>query len=94
MPNSPASDFRAEKRSKTRNPIVPQSSAVAQDQQEARSPHPHQISEQERSLAPHITYPSLPPARDKLINLPWHKQASLEVDLWLEYVNLEFGGVA
>lgn len=82
MLNSPASDFRAEKRSKTDNPIVPQSSAVAQDRQEARSPHPHQDSRQERS--------PLPPHLDKLLDSAWSPEANRLVDKWLWYSQQEF----
>lgn len=78
MLNSPEVASRAEKRSKTYNSIVPQSSAVAQD----RSPHPHPISQQERS--------PLPPHLDELLDLPWTPEASGQLDRWQWYVEQEF----
>ncbi len=90
MLNSPEVANRAEKRSKTRNPIVPQFSAVAQDQQEDRSPDSSpQDADQKRSL-----YPPLPPHLDELLDAPWTPESSRQIDRWLDYISIEFGGWA
>lgn len=36
------------------------------------------------------TFPPLPERLDKLIDLPWTKEASREIDLWLWYTQQEF----
>lgn len=79
------------RRAKVRNikaidPILAQPSAPTQFS-EARAPH---LLPQ--ALLSENSYPPLPPHLDQLLNSPWTKEASIQVDLWLWYTNLEFGG--
>lgn len=87
---NPPKGNRGEKLRKTKNPSHILSQPLARRQQiEAQSPHSSpQVLERRLPLPPQL------PHLDQLLDSPWNKAASIQVDFWLWHADLDFGGVS